>query len=873
MLLVRKHYHLLSLPFMRRHLLLPITLLAALGSSASRAADSAAASAFHKQVEPVLQTYCYECHGDGNRSGGVALDEFDPTQNLAESRDLWLKALKNLRSGIMPPAKKPRPSAAEQQSIVNWIKYDDFGIDPKNPDPGRVTVRRLNRAEYRNTIRDLMGVDFDTGTEFPPDDAGNGFDNNGDVLTISPMLLEKYIGAAQTIVARVVPMSSKVVVEQVISGGSFRKGSEENTNKMAGPLSLSYYDAATVSNSFQIEHPGRYQAVLKITAVEKYVDNQFDYNKCRLIFRVDDQVAFTHDYNREGAKPLHYEFDEQWAAGTHTVSVEMQPLTPDEKKIRSLAIRLEAVTLRGPFDEKYEVAPKDYARFFPKPVPDKPAARRAYAREILGNFAFKAFRRPVDDATVSRLTGLAENLYSQPKQTFESGVAQAMVAVLASPEFLFREEAPDKKSSGKGSPLIDEYSLASRLSYFLWSSMPDDELFHQATAGTLRKNLAVEVKRMLDDPRSSALLQNFCGQWLETRDIATVQIDARAVLAREDDPPPRAQGAGNAGGPPLADAGATPNRGNAGGFAGGRGRGGRGRGGFGRGGPRADLDDLLRGDMKAETEMYVGHIMHDDRSVMELVESDYDFLNERLAKHYGLTNLNVTGTEMREVTLPPDCIRGGVLTMGSVLAVTSNPTRTSPVKRGVFILDKILGAPTPPPPANVPPLEDSESSIADHPPVLREVLALHRQNAMCASCHNRLDPPGLALENFNAMGMFRAKERGQAIESGGQLITGETFTNVQELKHILATAHRVDFYRCLTEKMMMYALGRGLEFYDVESVDRVVASLDQTDGRFSSLLMGVIESAPFQKRRSASALAEAEPPKTAPQRVSAKLTP
>jgi hypothetical protein len=849
-------------------------LLATVVSGAAVAADSPGAVAFQKQVRPILQTYCYECHGDGNSSGGVAFDEFDPSQNLANSRDLWWKAMKNLRTGIMPPAKKPRPSAAEQQTIVSWIKNDVFAIDPKNPDPGRVTVRRLNRAEYRNTIRDLMGVDFDTGTEFPPDDAGNGFDNNGDVLTLSPMLLEKYIGAAQTIVAKVVPTSSKVVMERAISGNSFRKGdAEESTNKMPGPLSLSYYEATTVSNAFQIEHPGRYQMVLKITAIEKYVDNQFDYNKCRLIFRVDDQVTFSNDFNREGAKPLHYEFDEQWATGTHTMSIEMQPLTPDEKKIRSLTIRVESVTLRGPFDEKYEIAPKDYARFFPKPVPEKAAARRAYARELLGNFAAKAFRRPVDDATITRLTSLAEGLSSQPRQTFESGVAQAMVAVLASPEFLFREEAPDKKSSGRGSPLIDEYSLASRLSYFLWSSMPDDELFHQAAAGTLRKNLTAEVKRMLDDPRSTALLQNFCGQWLETRDIATVQIDARAVLAREDDPAPRAQGAGNAGGPALADAGAAPNRGNAGGFAGGRGRGGRGRGGFGRGGPRADLDDALRTDMKSETEMYVGHVIHDDRSVVELIESDYDFLNERLAKHYGLTNLNVTGTDLREVKLPPDCPRGGVLTMGSVLAVTSNPTRTSPVKRGVFILDKILGAPTPPPPANVPPLEDSESSISDHPPVLREVLALHRENALCASCHNRLDPPGLALENFNAMGMYREKERGQAIESGGQLITGEKFANVQELKHILAGAHRVDFYRCLTEKMMMYALGRGLEYYDVESVDRIVASLDQTDGRFSSLLMGVVESAPFQKRRSATAMAEAAPPKSAPARASNQLTP
>jgi hypothetical protein len=270
---------------------------------------------------------------------------------------------------------------------------------------------------------------------------------------------------------------------------------------------------------------------------------------------------------------------------------------------------------------------------------------------------------------------------------------------------------------------------------------------------------------------------------------------------------------------------------------------------------------ILRSNLRSETDLYFSYIMHQDRDVAEFVDSDYTFLNGRLARLYGLDEPGVRGEDLRKVTLPPDSPRGGVLTMGSVLAVTSNPTRTSPVKRGLFILDNILGAPSPPPPPNIPPLENSESEIAGHPPTLREALSVHRTQPLCASCHDRLDPPGLALENFNALGMWRDNDRGQPIETSGQLITGETFQNVRELKHILATRHRVDFYRCLTEKMLTYALGRGLEYYDVETVDQIVDQLQKDNGRFSALVTGVIESAPFQKSRTSMAMGGNKPPK------------
>jgi len=614
----------------------------------------------------------------------------------------------------MPPAKKPRPDPQQKERIYDWIKSAVFQIDVQNPDPGRVTVRRLNRVEYRNTIRDLMGVDYHTDLEFPPDDTGYGFDTIGDVLTLSPVLLEKYLAAASAIVAEAVP---------------------------AGPKTL---------------------------------------------------------------------------------------------------------------DEKSK---KNYSRFFTRAeAPGDAAARRAYAQEVLRRFATRAFRRPVDEATVGRLVSLAEQSYSAPQGSFEGGIAQALIGVLASPRFLFREEHPEPAHNGGLYPIIDEYSLASRLSYFLWSSMPDDELLRLAGEHKLRANLSAQVARMLTDDRSKALIRNFTGQWLQARDIDSVEIDPRAVLAREQKIEPefeqrRARFRELRNRPeenltPAEKDELTRLRQEF-------------RERFGR--FRIELTEELRQAMRQETEKCFAYVVREDRPVTELIESHYTFLNDRLAKYYGIEG--VVGNEMRLVNLPEDSPRGGILGQATFLLVTSNPTRTSPVKRGLFILDNILGMPPPPPPANIPPLEDAAKDIKDHEPTLRETLALHRSQPLCSSCHNRMDPLGLALENFNALGLWRDKERDQPIDATGTLITGESFQNLPQLKHILATQHRRDFYRCLTEKLLTYAVGRGLEYYDVETVDRIVARLEGEQGRFSALLTGILESAPFEKSRTSANLSHAVPPK------------
>jgi hypothetical protein len=822
-----------------------------IASVSAFASGNSAADDFRNHVQPILKEYCYDCHGDGARKGGIAYDELKSDDQILD-HDLWLKVLKNTRAGLMPPLKKPRPSADQQQALEHWIKYQAFGIDPKDPDPGRVTVRRLNRVEYKNTIRDLMGVDYDTEGEFPPDDTGYGFDTIADVLTLSPMLLEKYLDAARTIVSKAVPTSGGMPAEKIIQGRSFKGAGTQTGDSGRGGLLLSYYEKASASKTFKADHPGRYELTLDLTATERFVDDQFDYNKCRMIFKVDSNEVARADYVREGGRAFHYKNQFDWQPGEHQFTVEIEPLTPDQKHVRSLALRIDQVTVRGPMENQYWVRPDNYQRFFASEPPKAAAERRQWARDILKRFASKAYRRPIDNAAADRLAKLAEEIYRHPGTTPEAGVAQAMIAVLASPRFLFREEPLPQPAPGQKYGLLDDYSLASRLSYFLWSSMPDDELFRLAEKGELRKNLSAQVKRMLADDRSKALIRNFTGQWLEARDVESVPIDSRAVLAREEHKSgdyekkrARARELRNKQDQGLSDA-EKEELGKL------RAELFRGRG--------IELTDDLRRYMRRETELYFSNVVREDRSLLELVDSDYDFLNEKLAAHYGLGKLELKGDELRKVTLPSDSPRGGVLTMGAVLVVTSNPTRTSPVKRGLFVLDNILGMPPPPPPANIPPLEDAAKKIGGREPTLRETLAMHREKPLCSSCHNRMDPLGLAMENFNALGMWREQEGGQPIETTGDLLTGEHFSNIKELKQILVKNHARQIYQCLTEKLLTYAIGRGLEYYDTESVDAIVDQLQKHDGKFSYLLNGVIESAPFQKSRTSAMVSQDDQP-------------
>ena len=590
------------------------------------------AAEFRKEVRPLLEKYCFDCHGDGEKKGEVAFDEFNPDRPPAESRPLWWRALKNVRAGLMPPAKKAQPTPEERARLAQWIKHAVFEIDPQQPDPGRVTLRRLNRVEYHHTIRDLLGVDYDTAAEFPADDTGYGFDNIGDVLTLPPMLLEKYMLAANAIITEAVPVVEKVAPEQYIGGQQFHPGG----NGGGGGLSLSYYQPASVTNTLRIEHAGKYQLGLDLMILEKYVDDVFDYNKCRVIFRADGRELLRQDFSWEGGKPFHFGYDLDFAAGEHSLTFEVQPLTPGEKQARTLSMQLRSVTLRGPAANEFWVTPKNHGKFFPKGIPATVSGRRDYARELLGDFARRAFRRPVERETLDRLVALAESVYRQPGKTFESGVAQAMVAVLASPRFLFHAEGLAAARKDQLYPFVDEFALASRLSYFLWSSMPDAELFRLAGAGKLRENFPAQFQRMLADERSAAFVHNFTGQWLQARDIETVPIESRVVLARERKFDPDAErhrkrfrelnGKSDLEITPaekaeLAELRETFKKNS-------------------QHAARADLNGEIRSAMRHETEKVFDYVLREDRSVLELLDADYTFLNEPLANYYGSASVS-----------------------------------------------------------------------------------------------------------------------------------------------------------------------------------------------------------------------------------------
>jgi hypothetical protein len=601
-----------------------------------RAADekpAAGPASFKGQVVPFVTKYCTRCHAGRKLKGGLNLAEVLDEGSLARELGLWKKVVQRVRAREMPP-RGPKPAPAEVESLTAFLEARLAKADcALRQDPGRVVLRRLNRAEYDNTIRDLVGVRFRPAKDFPADEVGYGFDNIGDLQSVPPLLLEKYLAAAETIVRE-----------------AFRD-------------------------------------------------------------------------------------------------------------------------------------PKARARILIAPLtgPDPTGA----ARKIIGGFAERAFRRPVATPEVDRLVRLVEAA-RKDGDTLETGLRLALEAVLVSPHFLFRVEADPGPAESRAARPVSEFELATRLSYFLWSSMPDEELFRQAAQKTLRKNLDVQIRRMLRDPKALALVENFGGQWLQTRNLQ------------------------NAAPNPTQFPGFTPR---------------------------------LRDDMRRETELFFAAIVREDRSVLDFLDADFTYVNERLARHYGIPG--VRGDDFRRVRLPGGP-RGGVLTQASVLTVTSNPTRTSPVKRGKWILENILGEPPPPPPPDAGELSDDKKEVLSGS--LRQRMEKHRAKPMCASCHRRMDPLGFGLENFDAVGTWRARDGKFAVDASGTLPDGKSFRGPRELKAILRMM-KDKFARCLTDKLLTYALGRGLEYADGCAVERIARDLAGRQYRFTSLVLGVVHSDPFQLRR------------------------
>ena len=790
---------------------------------------------FRDAILPTLKTYCFDCHSGDSREGGVHFD-LENNDGLLEDKGLWLKVLRNIRADMMPPRDSEQPTKESKRTLTNWIHSHVFEINANDLFPGVSPIRRLNRTEYRNTIRDLMGVDFNAEVVFPPDDTGFGFDNVSEAMSLSPMLIEKYFQAARTIVAEAVPKATWVAPSSKWYGKEFLSEDHSKNGK-----SIRHDQPATLRKDFEIKHAAEYHLLIK----EK-LHGSFDFHPGNYSIQcsLDGNELYFAKYKWEENNIIEHSYAVTLDPGPHYISVQLSTLensdfeiTEAELKTRSVTYEILSAMLEGPKDEAFREHPQGYEFFFPRETPpDDLMGRREYALEILSRFATRAYRRPASSVACERLVSIAESIYRQPTMTFEAGIEKAMMAVLASPQFLFRVEEVETLDETSQYPKVDEYALASRLSYLLWSTMPDDELFALAERAELRKNLDSQIIRMVQDKRSSEFVESFAGQWLRARDIENVSIDPIAAMGFQKEYAVlrnRFAGRGFGRRPRPNDPAEDPDTAKA-------------RERF------IELNELrnrfdasVRSAMRKETEMSFEYIVREDKSLLDLIDADYVFVNEKLARLYQLEG--VSGNSMVRITLPAGSPRGGVLTQGTMLAVTSNPTRTSPVKRGLFILDNILGTPAPPAPPNIPALEDAADRFGGRVPSLRELLAVHREAALCSSCHSRMDPLGLALENFNAIGSWRDVESDQPVDSAGELVTGEKFGDIRELKRILKTDRRLDFYRCVTEKLFVYALGRGLEYYDDIVVDTTVEKLDREGGRFSALLYAVISSAPFQR--------------------------
>lgn len=718
----------------------------------------AAEITFDKHLVPFLEDYCYDCHGYGVKKGDLTLDQYDTVEKLTSDRKMWETVMFNIRNHVMPPAKtKTQPSAEERELIYRYLDDLVFPCDCDNPDPGRVTIRRLNRHEYNNTMRDLIGLDLKPADDFPDDDTGYGFDNIGDVLSLPPVLMERYLIAADkmldaAIVEGTPEPQSRKFTPALLQGGKRISAKER---KLTGSEEISIEHA--------INYAGTY--VFELSARSENPGT----NGTPLILKIDGKPVLSDTVR--GGTGSKFKAKLELKPGKHVFSV-----TSKDKG----DLLIPFFNLSGPYNATKVTPPESHTRIFFTEEKDRNAAAA-----IVKRFATMAFRRPVQNDEINRLMRFFDEA-TAAGAPFQDAIKVVLKAALVSPHFLFRMEWQKDPNNPEAVFEVTEYSLANRLSYFLWSSMPDTELLSLAFKGKLRANYRQQVVRMLADPKADALAENFAGQWLEIRNMAIVTPD-------KDKFP-----------------GFTPQ---------------------------------LRESMKRETLLFFQHVQRENRSIIDFLDGDYSFLDSTLAKHYGVPGVTGSGFQKVSLTKFP---RRGVLTQGSVLTVSSDPNRTSPVKRGKWVLENLLGTPPPPPPPNVPPLPEGGDELKG---TLRQRMEQHRDNPACFSCHNLMDPIGFGLENFDAIGAWRTSDAGQPVEAIGTLATGEKFSGPLQLNKILTENKKRQFTECLVRKMLIYALGRGLEFYDKCAVNDIMARLDKGNYAFNELIFGIVESVPFQKRR------------------------
>ncbi len=796
---------------------------------------------FDATVRPFIEKTCLDCHNAKRQKGGINLEQHGTADAVANHPDDFEHVLVKLKTGEMPPEDEERPDQQEVERVTGWIEREFARLERVTPpDPGRVTARRLNRTEYNNTVRDLFGVDVRPADDFPQDDTGYGFDNIADVLSLSPVLVEKYMAAAEKVV-RTAMFGPEVEAPTLLR--------LKATTAVVPPVRTppSHYDVSGLSlpnavhASQRVTVPGQYLLRVFLNGrrplgsapirIGLYVDGTLVGEQP---LDVAAQASFDEDVQELDGKTLEFKVTlpagERWLAATvldlydglparyggprasdrpeqHIVPTFREPrdATPEriaqartafEQRVRERAeapinnARVGRMELAGPFNAQRQASPEGLAAVYACEHLHGGHQSWCGLRNI-SHVAQRAFRRPVSREELAPYVALLRKARAGG-ESFEESLAVALQALLVSPDFLFRIEREQPATAATASThAISQHELAARLSYFLWSSLPDEPLRRLADRRTLRQPgvLEAQVRRMLEDPRSRALVEEFGGQWLQFRALESVAPDKDRFPT---------------------------------------------------------FDNYLRLSMRNETMLFFEHIVAQDRSILEFLDARYTFLNERLAQHYGVDG--VSGPQFRRVDLTGPQ-RGGVLTQASVLTVSSYATRTSPVLRGKWILDNLLDAPPPDPPAGVPALDETAVGTTVS---LRQQMEAHRANPTCASCHRRMDPLGFGLENYDAIGAWRTMEGKFAIDSTGALPDGRQFHDPSELRTILVQ-DRQDFARALTSKMMIYALGRGLERYDRPTVRGIVSRLPSHDHRFSGLVLEIVNSLPFQMRRGASA--------------------
>ena len=760
-------------------LLLAIGLVVFFGSSHWQPAQAVGAVAAH---EAMIQEYCIGCHNQKAKTADISLEGLD-YRDVTKNGDVWEKVLRKVRTGQMPPVKAPHPEAKDVSAFVSWLEGALDKAAMTDPNPGRPVIHRLNRAEYSNAIRDLLGLDIKPGAALPIDDTGYGFDNIGDVLSLSPALLEKYMSVAFRVSRAAVgdlkmkPADETLQIRREVTASMAARNERLSDD-------LPFYSRGGMSFEYYFPLDGEYRIRVKMAG-----DNAKPHDVTMPVKAGLRAIGVT--FMRDSTKaeiampPVGRPVPNTGPQGSTQMDLRL-----DGVRLKQFPVgaggNAEAMIISGPFNPTGRGETASRAKIFIcRPTSEKDEL--TCAKKILTNLTRHAFRRAVNAADINPLLAFYES--GRKAGDFDSGIQSALEAMLVSPDFLFRIERDSRSTAQNRLAQVNDFDLASRLSFFLWSSIPDDELLTLAEQKKLNDpaTLQNQVQRLLDDPRSQAFVSNFGGQWLYLRNLETATPDADAF----------------------------PN-----------------------------FDERLRRGFRQETELFFNSILRENRSILDLIDANYTFLNQPLAEHYGIRG--VYGSQFRRVTLT-DPNRGGLLGQGSILTVTSYPNRTSVVQRGKWVLENLLGAPPPPPPPDIPDLKPhgKDGRLLS----MREQLETHRSNPVCASCHARMDPIGFALENYDGIGKWRTKDAGLPIDASGKLPSGIAIQGPDGLKKVLLTAHKDEFVTAVTEKLLTYALGRGLEYYDSPSVRIILREAEKDKYRLPALISLIVKSTPFQMRR------------------------